>query len=172
MTENYKTVRSLSKSNSFTCHPGKAMLPGWSHLSGKTPGSAAGKTHTNIPAMPKQPRDVALPLPEHGDTKLLENRMESNTMEQHDVQDRHHPALEKSGQVGLGLERPEIGEGSLLMAGMVCKALPTQTLLDSTKQLEFCSLLSHFRHQGKPKPRGTQPKRKKIPVFSLSLASS
>lgn len=93
----------------FTCLPGKAMLPGRSHLSGKTPGSTAGKTRTNIPAMPKQPRDVAVPRPEHGE--LLEYRVQSNTMEQHGVQDRHHPTLEKSVKVGRGLERPGIGDG-------------------------------------------------------------
>lgn len=61
--------------------------------------------------MPKQPRDVALPRPEHRDTELLEYRMQSNTMEQHGVQDRHHPTLEKGVKVGRGLERPGIGDG-------------------------------------------------------------
>lgn len=60
---------------------------------------------------------------------------ESSTMEQH----RTGTTLPwKSVQAGRGLERPGRGEGAPALAGMVCKALPTQTLLDSMKQLEFC----------------------------------
>lgn len=66
--------------------------------------------------MPKQPRDVALPPPEHGDTTALGNRTESSTMEQHHVQAWHHPALEGSVQVGWGLERPGLVEGMVSKA--------------------------------------------------------